>query len=203
MKKSKILSPETIGGRVRKYRLDAGYTIKDFADMLGISANHLGLVERGKKEASFKLLQKVAEITNTPYQQIIKGDVENKLDTQLNNLLKLISFLDNPQNEAKVLTHYARLTLALTELQRAMNSTPNTPEQISLFATFCCNCFADLQDAIPENSACDKDALRELSETTHEFNELIATYSKLNTTRRKVVTDVANAMLDSQSVNRN
>ena len=73
MKKGFPADEATIGGRVRKSRLDAGYTIKDFAPLIGVSPNHLGLVERGDKHASFKLLQKIAEITDTPYQWLMKG----------------------------------------------------------------------------------------------------------------------------------
>lgn len=73
MKKGFPADEATIGGRVRKSRLDTGYTIKDFAPLIGVSPNHLGLVERGEKQASFKLLQKIAEITDTPYQWLMKG----------------------------------------------------------------------------------------------------------------------------------
>lgn len=73
MKKGFSADTVTLGGRIRQSRLDAGYTIKDFSTMLGVSANHLGLVERGEKQPSFKLLQKISELSNAPYQWIAKG----------------------------------------------------------------------------------------------------------------------------------
>lgn len=82
MKKGFPADISTLGGRVRQSRLDAGHTIKDFSAMLGISANHLGLVERGEKQPSYKLLQKVSELSGVPYQWIAKGTMPAQTQAQ-------------------------------------------------------------------------------------------------------------------------
>lgn len=76
MKKGFPADVSTLGGRIRQSRLDAGYTLKDFADLLKVSANHLGLVERGEKQASFKLLREISIKTNVSYQWLMKGDAQ-------------------------------------------------------------------------------------------------------------------------------
>lgn len=83
MKKCVPTDGTTIGGRVRNARLASGYTIKDFAVLIEVSPNHLRLIERGEKQASFKLLQKIARITETPYQWIIKGASQKEADTPI------------------------------------------------------------------------------------------------------------------------
>ena len=64
----------TIGGRIRIARRDAGYTIKDFAALVDIAPNHLGLVERGEKQPSTKLLRRIAQASETDYRWLVKGD---------------------------------------------------------------------------------------------------------------------------------
>lgn len=65
---------KTQGGRIRLARIEANKTIKALAEILNISANHLGLVERGIKNASDNLIMKIAEATGASYSWIVDGN---------------------------------------------------------------------------------------------------------------------------------
>lgn len=56
--------PDTVGARVRAVRRHIGITLDDLAKRVGVTKNHLGLVETGKRNPSDQLLQRVAEIGN-------------------------------------------------------------------------------------------------------------------------------------------
>ena len=75
MKRGFPADVSTLGGRIRQSRLDSGYTIKDFSGILNVSANHLGLVERGDKTPSPKLVRDISIAADTSYQWLIKGEV--------------------------------------------------------------------------------------------------------------------------------
>ncbi|MEN2766696.1 helix-turn-helix domain-containing protein [Ornithinibacillus xuwenensis] len=50
-----------IGRRIKAYRKLKGYTQVDFAKVIGVSLNELGSIERGTREISEELLEKIAE----------------------------------------------------------------------------------------------------------------------------------------------
>lgn len=63
----------SLGGRIRKSRIDKHMKMKDFAKMIGITPNYLGLVERGVKQPSPQLLVQIAENVDVPYTWLLNG----------------------------------------------------------------------------------------------------------------------------------
>lgn len=69
----KKMDENTIGGRIRKARMDKKIKIKEFAAILQINPNYLGMVELGKKVPSKRLLERIAENTDASYDWLLKG----------------------------------------------------------------------------------------------------------------------------------
>lgn len=93
-------SAEEIGDRIQKLRKEHNITQEYLADELGISLNHLGRVERGKKGASVDLLIEMSEYFNVSADYLLLGKPDNnreikdtihKVVTQLRELEKMIS----------------------------------------------------------------------------------------------------------------
>lgn len=59
--------PSTVGGRVRKARLDAGLTQGALAKKAGVGREYLNSIERGKHVPSPDFLHKIAEATGAPW----------------------------------------------------------------------------------------------------------------------------------------
>ncbi|MCM3665551.1 helix-turn-helix transcriptional regulator [Mesobacillus subterraneus] len=56
---------------LKKYRLEAGYSQKEFAEMLGITVTHLNRVENHlDRNLSVPLATKAAQILNVPLDKI-------------------------------------------------------------------------------------------------------------------------------------
>lgn len=70
----KNLDKSTVGGRIRKCRMDSAQNQKELAKQVGISANYLGLVERGEKNASIALLREIAKVTGVSYKWLYTGE---------------------------------------------------------------------------------------------------------------------------------
>lgn len=74
----------TIGGRIRKARIDASLTMKELSDKMEVSFAYLGMVERGEKNPSDKILNCVAEETGVPLDWLQNGDSVDEKSTKPN-----------------------------------------------------------------------------------------------------------------------
>jgi transcriptional regulator with XRE-family HTH domain len=59
------------GNRLRAYRKLKGYTQQGFADQLGVSISVLGSIERGMKDPSDKILNRIAEVLNVEVSELL------------------------------------------------------------------------------------------------------------------------------------
>jgi len=55
-----------IGNRIRGERKKRQLTQERLAEAVGVSTKHLGNIENGKSNPSFKLMEKIAEFMNIP-----------------------------------------------------------------------------------------------------------------------------------------
>lgn len=53
--------PETLGQAIRRLRMEAGYTLRGFSELLGISAAHQSDIEHDRRKPSEKVLQNTAK----------------------------------------------------------------------------------------------------------------------------------------------
>ena len=63
----------TVGGRIKRVRRQQNLKIKDFASLLGISANYLSLLEHNNRQPSEELLRKMADYADTSYEWMKTG----------------------------------------------------------------------------------------------------------------------------------
>ena len=75
-----------IGLRIKQIRLNMNLSKKDFANMLGITGQYLGMIESGKGTLSFDKLQKLCEITNLTSDYILFGK-DSSYYSKINTLL--------------------------------------------------------------------------------------------------------------------
>lgn len=64
----------SVGGRIRKARIDASLTMKELSEKMEVSFAYLGMVERGEKNPSDKILSCVADATGVPLDWLQNGD---------------------------------------------------------------------------------------------------------------------------------
>ena len=66
----------TIGGRIRKARVNCRLTTRELAELVGVSQNYLSVVERNdRKQASPALMQRIADATGVSLEWIKDGAV--------------------------------------------------------------------------------------------------------------------------------
>lgn len=70
----KQLDSSTIGGRIRQMRKEMGQTMEEFAEPLGIAASYLGYLERGTRNPSREVLQRISEYAEVPMEWLKYGD---------------------------------------------------------------------------------------------------------------------------------
>ena len=65
--------PLTIGRRVRHVRQEAGRTLGDVADAIGISPSALSLIETGKREPRLSVLAALAKVLDASVQDFLSS----------------------------------------------------------------------------------------------------------------------------------
>lgn len=70
MKQTEVTS---IGGRIRKARIEANLSIRALSEKVGVTATYLGMVERSEKNPSASLLQKIAQETGSSVERLEKN----------------------------------------------------------------------------------------------------------------------------------
>jgi len=101
-----------IGKNIRKVRKSLNLSQEEFAKELGVDQGTVSVWEIGKSEPSYKMLLKIAEIANIPFQSLLSNEHENKLfnlffialyEAEKNSKLnELKSLLDNFVEEQKL-----------------------------------------------------------------------------------------------------
>lgn len=77
---------EEIGLRIRNIRIDMNLTKQQLANMLGISGQYLGMIERGKGCLSFEKLQILCNLTGLSADYILFGK-DSTVPLELKNAL--------------------------------------------------------------------------------------------------------------------
>lgn len=89
------------GENVRYYRKKAGLSQEQLAEKLEITPGHLGIIERGAKFASYKLLEKMIEVLNvnpsnlfySSESESINKTKQDEIDLVIQHELKNASYL--------------------------------------------------------------------------------------------------------------
>ena len=85
---------ETIGKNIRKYRLAKKYRQEDLAEKAGLSANYIGMVERGEKIPSLETFIKIVNVLEVSADMILTDVVHTGYmvkNSMLNDKLSKLS----------------------------------------------------------------------------------------------------------------
>lgn len=66
-------SENTLGGRIRAARIAKKIKLKELSAMLDITSSYLGMLERGKRVPSKRLLSEIANATDSSYDWLLRG----------------------------------------------------------------------------------------------------------------------------------
>lgn len=91
MPKMKEIDLQNVGGRIRKARTKASLTTKELSERIGVSFAYLGMVERGERNPSDKVLESVAAITDVSTDWLKNG---GHIETKPKKAGSLQSFQD-------------------------------------------------------------------------------------------------------------
>lgn len=78
------------GDNLRAFRQKAGYTQREFAKILGISASAVGMYEQGRREPDQKLLLHMAEVLGVSVDSLITGNGHRNDEIELNEMIELV-----------------------------------------------------------------------------------------------------------------
>lgn len=67
------MDESTLGGRIRAARISIGEKIRDFAPKVDVTANYLSLAERGIRNPSAVLVQRIADVTGKDFNWLMQG----------------------------------------------------------------------------------------------------------------------------------
>lgn len=186
------------------------FSQRKLGELVGVSGGIIGLYEKGTRSPRPKVMQKLAKALDVDVNWLESKedpDQHNKYKVQLDSVMELVGFLDKPHNERKVLSSYARLNLALTELRRVMEDKADDDgddmsdekelealRRIELFARSCCDCFADLQKVNPREYAYIRERFAMWQQEKQKFDDLLTEYLQLNPKGKKIIVNTAMAL---------
>lgn len=64
---------KVIGRHIRAARKQKGLTQEDVADMIGMSPNHFGKVERGDRPINLQRLSQLSQVLEVPLEKLVEG----------------------------------------------------------------------------------------------------------------------------------
>lgn len=88
-----MLNPETLGARIKKWRLIRGLTQSQLAEKLGMTEANLSSYERDKSDPPLKVLEKIAEILKVKTSYLLNGDIEDESDSLHPKAKKIVDSL--------------------------------------------------------------------------------------------------------------
>jgi len=123
---------KAIGGRIRKARIDAALTIKELSEKMGVSFAYLGMVERGEKNPSDKILECVAEATGVSLDWLKNGDKDSADDKapMLNQLQTPFYVSDIDASLFLSLVMYKAPSVSKNTIVEVLNTNQDTLEKL-------------------------------------------------------------------------
>lgn len=74
-----MINFKLIGQRIKTQRLNSGYTQEHFAELLGISIEHLSRIETGACRPSLRLIEDICNKLKTSEEEIMFGNKNSNL----------------------------------------------------------------------------------------------------------------------------
>ncbi|WP_342471983.1 helix-turn-helix transcriptional regulator [Metasolibacillus sp. FSL H7-0170] len=129
-----ISNKRDLGIALKQLRTEKGLSIREFADLVGVSYSYLSQIETAKREASTKLLGKIAEAVDVSYFDLLKIAGHNDLfelylAKQMDSESQSSSELLHAATDIKVLLEQTNLSLKAENLKPTFNGHELTAEE--------------------------------------------------------------------------
>ncbi|KQV25980.1 helix-turn-helix domain-containing protein [Yonghaparkia sp. Root332] len=69
-----VLDPLTLGRRIRQLRSDAGLTLAELGERIGVATSHVSVLENGKREAKLGELQAIARALDVSLERLLSSE---------------------------------------------------------------------------------------------------------------------------------
>lgn len=92
--RKEVAMDSLFGQRLREQRKANGWTLEQFAERAGLSANYVGDLERGKKSPSLETFCRIVEVLGVSADALIRDSVASAsyvADDELNRKLSLLT----------------------------------------------------------------------------------------------------------------
>lgn len=106
-------SEQHLGGVIRKYRKERGYTQSTLAEKIGITQRQIMYIENGQSYPKFETLCKLIEILSIPPEYLFRP-MSNEENGILNNMVELFHAC-HPEDQPLV---YATLQTLIEQLNK-------------------------------------------------------------------------------------
>ena len=84
-----------LGKNIKKFRAQAALTQEALAEIVGCTDRHIGKVENGQNVPSLEVIVGIANALNVGVDQLLYGDLSNRTDYFLQELVSCIEGFDN------------------------------------------------------------------------------------------------------------
>ena len=88
-----------IGKRIREKRTERGWRQEDLAEKINLTADYIGMIERGEKTPRFETLIKIINCLNVSSDEILMDVVDKGYLTRTSKYAELIGELDSKERE--------------------------------------------------------------------------------------------------------
>jgi transcriptional regulator with XRE-family HTH domain len=112
------------GQRLKKLRLEAGYTQKELADMLGISPSAVGMYEQNRRSPDDRTLLKLCEMFRTSADHLLGNDQINEPSLPKNTETELTVLIGEIKKEISEKGHvtFKGVPLSKEDITRIFNA---------------------------------------------------------------------------------
>lgn len=106
-----ILNYESIGNRIKRYRIDKDISQEDLAQIVNVNFRHISNIELGKRHASLELIVLIANALEVSADDLLTDNLKHSsspVDTEIHDIL-----LDCNHDEKEMLTRLLKFMKAL------------------------------------------------------------------------------------------
>lgn len=106
-----ILNYESIGNRIKRYRIDKDISQEDLAQIVNVNFRHISNIELGRRRASLELIVLIANALEVSADDLLTDNLKHSsspVDTEIHDIL-----LDCNHDEKEMLTRLLKFMKAL------------------------------------------------------------------------------------------
>lgn len=93
------MNTESIGKRIKNYRVQKGWRQEDFAEKIGLSVTYTGMIERGEKVPKLETFINIANVLGVSTDLLLADVLVAKYEIKSSALTEAISSLPKAEQE--------------------------------------------------------------------------------------------------------